>query len=613
MDGDQTKDTLDALADLFLTGTIPGSARPVRVPPEPEPDEQVNKTDEQAGDGSSNAGNQLDGPESIPLRPKQRQRYDEQDDVANEATVPTEPVVSLRLTREDDEPDEPVDEHTLPDARVEALFVGNLPGWSGPWLVQYAHYLARQRGPVAVLHVDDDQIEIELVTAERSQLNAIDGLVLAGEADATNLFSMLDLLVFNVDAPVATWLVHLPAPSEPKQKSRAAQLDRWSVLTGADDTAIAAGHRLLSQLLQSGDGNGDSEQASKSHRVGAMVMGSDEAKSIEAVANFNNATANLLGHPIELIGYRAAMEPVHVKQFGPFVGESHWDRVAEYLNELNVSDGDLSGETPSESLGDSSIDSSADSTRAFNMAAKTVDVSPEELAALGVFDTGDDDWSATETETSDTNTESPAEPEFTAESNSKSTPASVTASAPDAPLESEPVVIDPVQAVAATPVVSEPAASPSLQMADASKVNGSASSANETAANQPDLASMLANALGGGVALEAKCPRQPDKQIVLDQQGNLHVLRQHVDSDVRGSIVDLAEARDWVSEHIDLLALTQRENAFSVDVEPTLHLFADDAKAAVAMVGKHGPSVKLHLVQRVDVGAESTWICTALN
>ena len=33
MDGDQTKDTLDALADLFLTGTIPSASRPVRVPP----------------------------------------------------------------------------------------------------------------------------------------------------------------------------------------------------------------------------------------------------------------------------------------------------------------------------------------------------------------------------------------------------------------------------------------------------------------------------------------------------------------------------------------------------------------------------------------------------
>ena len=44
---------------------------------------------------------------------------------------------------------------------VEAVILGNLPGLSGPWLTQYAQLLAQQEGPVAILHVDDDLIDLE--------------------------------------------------------------------------------------------------------------------------------------------------------------------------------------------------------------------------------------------------------------------------------------------------------------------------------------------------------------------------------------------------------------------------------------------------------------------
>ena len=37
------------------------------------------------------------------------------------------------------------------ELHIEALFMGNLPGFGGPWLTQYAHRVAKARGPVAVL------------------------------------------------------------------------------------------------------------------------------------------------------------------------------------------------------------------------------------------------------------------------------------------------------------------------------------------------------------------------------------------------------------------------------------------------------------------------------
>ena len=57
-----------------------------------------------------------------------------------------------------------------PESRVEAVFLGNLPGYSGPWLMQYAHRLAKQSGPVAVLSVGDNEVDIDLVSTDENTL-----------------------------------------------------------------------------------------------------------------------------------------------------------------------------------------------------------------------------------------------------------------------------------------------------------------------------------------------------------------------------------------------------------------------------------------------------------
>ena len=50
------------------------------------------------------------------------------------------------------------------EAPVEVVFLCDLPGFNGPWLTQYAHAIARKSGPVAILHVDADRLEIQRVS-----------------------------------------------------------------------------------------------------------------------------------------------------------------------------------------------------------------------------------------------------------------------------------------------------------------------------------------------------------------------------------------------------------------------------------------------------------------
>jgi hypothetical protein len=82
---------------------------------------------------------------------------------------------------------------------------------------------------------------------------------------------------------------------------------------------------------------------------------------------------------------------------------------------------------------------------------------------------------------------------------------------------------------------------------------------------------------------------------------------------LREAVVELIEARAWVREHADLLAMTQRQLRFDAQAEPVLHLFTDQARLAAALAARLGEFVRLHLLKRVTVGAASAWFSTELN
>ena len=143
-------------------------------------------------------------------------------------------------------------------------------------------------------------------------------------------------------------------------------------------------------------------------------------------------------------------------------------------------------------------------------------------------------------------------------------------------------------------------------------------------ASPPDLAAFLTTAGGpvaGGVPLEARCPQQPDTQLVLATDGTLHLLRRHRaatsdDADLaalRSALLELLAARQWVREHLELLQLTQRQCRFDTAAEPVLHLFTHRAELATTLATRLGAMVKLHLLRDVGTADEPRWFCTPLN
>ncbi len=300
MDEQHTQKMLDALADLFLTGTVPGE----QVPQHP---------DQPVAQPAADPPRRTPGP--IRLSPKTGPGADPISDAGGEHDPPP-----LRLYTPDAESVEPP---TAPDPaappRFEAVFLGNLPGFAGPWLTQYAHQLARRDGPVAIVHLDDDQVEIERVSAGPDDT---DRLTSPPADDAEALGHLLRQLSGSGQAPVAVVLVKLPTPPTPQTLRIAAELASWTLLCGTDDAAAVAAYRLLKQLAGS---TGRDPHAVR--RVGLMVMGSGEPQSRSLAEKLNLAAANFLRMPIELIGWHKQMLPVNVLSLGSFAAADAWRQI----------------------------------------------------------------------------------------------------------------------------------------------------------------------------------------------------------------------------------------------------------------------------------------------
>ncbi|XAM01555.1 hypothetical protein OT109_09185 [Phycisphaeraceae bacterium D3-23] len=433
-------------------------------------------------------------------------------------------------------------------ATTQAVLMGNLPGLSGPWLTQYAQTLAQAQGPVAIVHIDDDMIDLELVEPRLEASPQPSAAVASTRVPATTddgLVGLLDALVRNTDAPVRTVLIRLKADTEAMSASRLAALDRWTVLCGADDAAVVACYSVLKRIVEH-----DPRNAGK--HVGLMVMGSDEASAQRAVQKVADTANSFLSTPVESVGHLRQMQPVTVRQMGSFPDPvALWPQLVGWLDTLEAP----AAAPPTQTA---PTDSPAHQNPMEPVINQPLSIPPPRRAAVP-------------------SPQAAAHPAMPRQQEPATAPRTAQAVAPGAP----------DQAVGSTPV--------------------------------DDLFALLAQgpaAIPGGVALDARPPAAPAIQLAVDEAGTVHLLMHHSQADdPRRAVPEMLDARRWVSEHRDLLALTQRDRAFAdpAAAPPVLHLFTDRAEQATALVARLGDSFKLHLLQKVTLGRETGWFCTPLN
>ena len=317
MEDDRTRKHLERLADMYLT------ASPFPNPPPPEEVSVEAPADADAGVTRPERGLCLGAaprPVEVSVEGSKEQSIDQ-----SPSPLPGTPkpnvrpaeFAPIRLASE------------APASRVEAVFLGNLPGFGGPWLAQYAHFLAEQFGPVVILNVDQDQVNLELVSSmadrewaeELSQacdVPSIDGLMTA----------MKRLTVPGLPS-IGAWLVHLPMPLDDISMYVAPDLDRWTLICGSDQAAAVGAYRWVKQLVECDSGV-------STRTVGLMVMGSDHDKSQLMAANLSETAASFLDTPVRLAGCRKRIEPVHLKVLGSYQADQGlWPQITAFLADIS--------------------------------------------------------------------------------------------------------------------------------------------------------------------------------------------------------------------------------------------------------------------------------------
>lgn len=633
MDDTRTQEALDELADLFLTGNGPV------VKASNDSAVASGETSGSASEGASGGASggkdllegpapirlapKLTGPPRVPVQPKPRPSLNESpplrlqpqpDDASSPIATIGEPQGSDQDVHVQDQPrlaDEQVaatQDDPPVSVAVEAVILGNLPGLSGPWLTQYAQLLAQEQGPVAILHVDDDLIDIELVESTTHHVpDRGMSFRMPPGGGGIDPVSVLDALLDSPGSAPTTVLVHLDPQNDKQGLARAMAIEDWTLMCGADDAAVVGGYRQLKVMVEQ-------EPIVARKRVGLMIMGSDPKESQEAARKIQTAAQNFLKTPVQLLGWQKQMVPVSLRHLGRFEGlDTAWPRLAKWF--------DRHAAAPDEAVSQAAAEGESAAVASLAIDEPAIETAPLPEPKLK---------SAPESVPAKPVPAPSEQAHVTAQAAaSKPSPSQVSSLFTD-PTKltinprrvAPPATVRPAQPVHPTqPKTSRPKPEPSAAPKPATSPQPKA------VPDQPDLAELLMATEGavqgepavpGGIALEARCPHQPQTQLLLDQHGQLHLLRRH-DSQAGGveglqpAMVDLLQARKWVCEHLSLLELTQRQLRFDAGSQPVLHLFTDRADWATALATRLGDALKLHLLQDVQVGDQRAWFCTPLN
>lgn len=660
MDDAHGRDALDLLADAFLTG--PEDDDPASAKTESLTQSQASASDADADGDASNVNVELDpddlcdplaGPSPIRMNPKPaglRLARASADTTAGKSSAPSQtPATSANedqqqaatVSHVDADATATTDSHANTDATphdpqigeepaaalVEAVMLANLPGVSGPWLTQYAQLLADQYGPAVILHVDDDLIDVEIVEPRD---DATGGAVRAPtDKGNIDLVSLLDALVRDQANPVSVVLVHLEASAgmlSPIAARRLMAIDDWTVLTGSDDAAVVSAYRQIKQLV-------DADASAAEKHIGFMVLGSPEQPSRHAFDKLRQTCAEFVHVPVQLLGYQQKMVPVNVRQLVRVPMSSvTWESLSRYLQSLETPMLPEQVAVPEPALepelttvpDDDALEQPTQGASASQ--SQVNEVSPTKAAP-----TAEEPRSSTGAAAKDvpqSRMTRQAEPKATA-----GPPQRDRSTLQDRRNEQPPQAASSYSAARPGPASSAQQQSASPRPATASAPEPTSRKSRQHIENDtPDLVALLTEprangrpaVVPGALKLEASCPHQPGVRLLLDTAGVLHLLthcachdqpatgvnessEQAATRAIDAAMLDLAEARQWVLAHLDLLAMTQRQCRFDRKADAALHLMTDRPDLAVGRATRLEGELHIHVLERIEIAGDVAW------
>jgi len=434
--------------------------------------------------------------------------------------------------------------------QAEVVLLGNLPVLARPWLSQYARTIAEDHGSVAVAHIDVEDLDLELVAPAGSGLGQI-SLASPGDGPQQRLTESVQNFSRLGRLRPRRCLLHIDLSRIDALPSWVAGVERWTVLTGADEAAVQASAKVVRDLLATVDdewlpnigvafaGCGTEEAATATAKINALVASSENVPS-EVTVECRQTAPRMAPLRQEIIGTFPFDQP-NRRALGLLLG-------APFRRGPDATDGDqlATGPTSHEAVHAAAPEHSGPSIETDAVAGT---ISHEETVATA-----------------------------------------------------PPPVSENIAHREA--VVSREAPS-SDEVSPPSRAGGRDMT--------PDLVGLGGERLEGAVRLAARCPYDPDVALALDPEGRLHLLLHVEGADPASALARLMPLRQWTAEHLPVLRLTERTRDFNGDAAPVAHLFTDQPRLGAELATRCGDAMCVHLLARVGADAEANWYSAELN
>lgn len=469
------------------------------------------------------------------------------------------------------QPDEPI---AQVDPTLDAVIVGHLPGFAGPWIAQFADHTASindNTGGLGLLRLAGSAIELELFA---------DGKSLDTFANNSDEIVDLPTALVSLAERVGEYAVVIDHPDTERGRARLAAVDRWTVITAANDAAIVAAYRQLKALVV------DAGVPVPPRGVRVSLMGCNENEAVAAAERLARAAMTHLRLTVKYAGFRQKMQPIrraHLGRFdlGPDVDP--WVVVHGFFQPPDAP--------------------AAPRSRAGSNDDPTSDLlTADELAALAAFD--DDESLPTDHDADLDEAASEAATHAFGPHETIDAGAAIEPSTDEPPTNNDPDhTIDDELEQRLIRSMSEP---------DAANDEPADESLPAITVDSGSLAAYLADAH----ALQARCPHQPTVELAVENDGRVALMLNATGADTGPAIRSLLSARQWTIAHRALLALTDQAATIDPAADPVCHLFTDQPRVALelAYAGLTDTSpIRLHLLKSIDLDGKTTMVHEPLS
>ena len=182
-------------------------------------------------------------------------------------------------------------------ARRTLVLVGNLPVMNGLWLSQYADREARENGPVCLVRISADSVQIELFRA-------------GARRPSIRPQARYEEALRAIAPVVSQWMI---VPAQPEPVEIPAGTDDIVVLTGADQPAIVAAYRLVKGAHEAITRLGGAQPA-----VSVAVLGADAQETANVAARIGDAAGASLNTTVPVRGGMQRVAPAESSFRGTF-------------------------------------------------------------------------------------------------------------------------------------------------------------------------------------------------------------------------------------------------------------------------------------------------------